>query len=74
MVIFMQLGTAMFNVGCTSKKNTQANLIMKLFETAIGCLAFWLIGYGIAFGDVKLFIGTNGNYYASSGFENIELD
>ena len=65
----MQTGSTLINIGSTSKKNTHANLTIKLFETTIGVLAFWLVGYGIAFGKVDKFLGLNINYYAAYGFE-----
>ena len=73
-MFLMQCGSALFNAGSTQKKNLQSVLIIKLFEMSMGCIGFWLFGYGIAFGQVDTFIGTNHDYYASKGFEKLEED
>ncbi len=48
--------------------------MIKLFETTVGTIAFWLIGYGLAFGKVESFLGKDLKYYASNGFESVEED
>ena len=44
----------------------------------MGCLGFWLIGYGIAYGVTEGsqggFMGTNSWYYAGSGFMYMRED
>eukprot|EP00347_Sterkiella_histriomuscorum_P006502 403352522 len=73
-VFFMQSGSALMCVGNVQKKNQQSMLIMKLYEVSVGVLGFFMIGYGIGFGEVSTFIGTNGNYYLSIGFEQLPSD
>lgn len=40
----------------------------------MGCFGFWLIGYGLAYGRTTAFIGTDPNYFAASGFEDVPED
>jgi len=51
MVFFMQAGFALLESGMSRAKNA-VNVVMKNYmDVAIGSLAFWLIGYGLMFGD-----------------------
>lgn len=51
LVFWMQAGFAMVETGFTRAKNA-GNIIMKnLMDFAIGSIVFWIIGYGIMFGD-----------------------
>jgi hypothetical protein len=45
-----------------------------MFDSVIGMIGFWLLGYGFAYGNVKEFIGLDGAYFASSGFERLKED
>ncbi len=58
LVMFMQAGFALVEVGFTRAKNG-ANILMKnLMDYAVGSLVFWFIGYSLMFGeDVSGFIG-----------------
>jgi Amt family ammonium transporter len=58
LVMFMQAGFALVEVGFTRAKNA-ANILMKnLMDFSVGSLAFWAIGYSIMFGeDIGGFIG-----------------
>ena len=70
----MQAGFALVEVGSVRQKNSQSILIKNCFDSAIGCIGFWLIGYAFAFGDVNYFIGYDGRYFASSGFSELRND
>lgn len=67
LVFFMQAGFAMVETGFTRAKNA-GNIIMKnLMDFALGTLIFWLIGFGLMFGQGNGFIGSidfliRGNY------------
>jgi Amt family ammonium transporter len=57
------------------KKNASSILIKNLIDLIIGCLGFWLIGFGLAFGgDVSGFVGYKASYFAGSGYETEEED
>lgn len=59
LVFFMQAGFAMVETGFTRAKNS-GNIIMKnMMDFCIGSIMFWVIGYGIMFGENTLggFIG-----------------
>ena len=54
LVFFMQAGFAMVETGFTRAKNA-GNIIMKnLMDFAVGSLMFWIIGYGIMYGENAL--------------------
>lgn len=74
MVFFMQCGFALLESGSVRQKNSTSILIKNLFNICFGCLGFWLLGYGFAFGDVHTFIGLDPRYFAASGFESLEED
>lgn len=67
LVFFMQAGFAMVETGFTRAKNA-GNIIMKnLMDFCLGTPLFWLLGFGIMFGEGNGFFGkidffTNGNY------------
>lgn len=58
LVFFMQAGFAMVETGFTRAKNA-GNIIMKnLMDFCIGTPIFWLVGFGLMFGDGNGFIGS----------------
>src|SRR4030043_617723 len=60
LVFFMQAGFAMVETGFTRAKNA-GNIIMKnLMDFAVGSLVFFIIGYGLMYGDsIVGFIGSS---------------
>jgi Amt family ammonium transporter len=74
----MQLGFAMVECGSVRAKNANSVLIKNLFDACVGCIGWWFVGFGFAFGNRDLyndsvnggFIGTDGSFFASSGFKN----
>lgn len=58
LVFFMQAGFAMVEAGLTRAKNA-VNIIMKnLMDFAVGSLIFFLLGFGLMFGESGGFLGT----------------
>lgn len=58
LVFFMQAGFAMVEAGFTRAKNA-GNIIMKnLMDFCIGTPIFWLVGFGIMFGNGNGFFGS----------------
>lgn len=76
MIFLMQAGFALVENGSVRQKNSSNILIKNLFDACFGSIAFWLIGFGVAFGNTseKSFMGTDPKFYASSDFEGIEDD
>ncbi|PKL38977.1 MAG: ammonium transporter [Spirochaetae bacterium HGW-Spirochaetae-1] len=60
LVFFMQAGFAMVEVGFTRAKNA-GNIIMKnLMDFAVGSIAFFVIGFGLMYGEsIAGFIGSS---------------
>jgi len=58
LVFFMQAGFAMVESGFTRAKNT-VNIMMKnLMDFSIGTLTFFLVGFGLMFGETNGLFGT----------------
>lgn len=51
LVLFMQAGFAMVEAGFNSAKNTINILAKNVMDMGFGVMIFWLIGYGIMYGD-----------------------
>ena len=79
MIFFMQSGFALLECGSVRQKNAQGILLKNIFDSCVGCFGWWLIGYGIAWGNPDRdknwgFMGTQGAYYAGSKFMYIKND
>ncbi|GAB2796733.1 ammonium transporter [Rhabdobacter roseus] len=72
LVMFMQAGFALVEVGFTRSKNA-ANILMKnMMDFAVGSLAFWALGYSIMFGeDIAGFIGSINLFYGPETIDGI---
>ncbi|MFV0365190.1 MAG: ammonium transporter [Mangrovibacterium sp.] len=66
LVMIMQPGFALVEVGFTRPKNA-ANILMKnLMDFAIGSILFWFVGYGLMYGASAIgFIGTDSFMFMS---------
>lgn len=51
LVLFMQAGFAMVEAGFNSAKNTINILAKNVMDMGFGVMIFWLVGYGIMYGD-----------------------
>eukprot|EP00904_Undaria_pinnatifida_P002669 jgi/Undpi1/12402/HiC_scaffold_5.g02074.m1 len=71
LVFFMQTGFAMLEVGSVSIKNTKNILIKNIGDASLGAVCWWLLGYGVAFGDTKgRFIGSSAFALKGDAFES----
>ena len=71
MIFLMQSGFALVECGSVRHKNSRNILIKNLLDACIGANAFWLFGYGFAFGEPnKGFIGKKGDYFAAASFDS----
>jgi Amt family ammonium transporter len=69
LVFFMNLGFAMVESGFSRSKNA-VNILSKNFIVfAVSSLAFWMIGWGLMFGDGNDFFGLSG-LFGMSGPDN----
>lgn len=57
-VILMQAGFSMMEAGLTREKNAGSIVMKHLFALAGSMIAFWFLGFGIAFGKGNGFFGT----------------
>ncbi|GAB7056557.1 ammonium transporter [Paenibacillus sp. YK5] len=60
LVIFMQAGFALLEAGSTRMKNAGHVAGKTILTFGICAIAFWAIGFGLAFGDGNGFIGMTG--------------
>lgn len=58
LVFFMQTGFALVEAGFTRSKNTTNILFKNVMDFCLGTITFWLLGYGIMFGEGNAFIGN----------------
>ncbi|MFL6031979.1 MAG: ammonium transporter, partial [Rubrobacteraceae bacterium] len=60
LVLFMQAGFAMLEVGFSRMKNVGSVVAKILVNLAIAALLFWAVGFAIAFGTGNAIMGTQG--------------
>jgi Amt family ammonium transporter len=60
LVFFMNAGFGMLETGFCRQKNAVNVLAKNLIVFALATVAFWVIGFGLMFGDGNDFIGLNG--------------
>jgi Amt family ammonium transporter len=65
LVFFMNLGFAMVESGLCRAKNTVNILAKNFIVFAIASAAFWVIGWGLMFGNGNPFVGLEGLLFAS---------
>jgi Amt family ammonium transporter len=68
LIFFMQTGFAMLCAGCVQLKNVQNTMLKNLLDACGSAIAFFLIGYSIAFGgqdnEGRTFVGK-GDHFAT---------
>jgi len=69
LVFFMNLGFAMVESGLCRAKNAVNILAKNFIVFAISSLAFWILGWGLMFGDGNVFLGLKG-LLCVSGVDN----
>ena len=73
LVMFMQPGFALVEVGFTRAKNA-GNIIMKNFmDFSVGALIYWAVGFGLAYGGTSIggFLAT-GDFFLSDPGRSVE--
>ncbi|MCC6580262.1 MAG: ammonium transporter [Phycisphaeraceae bacterium] len=65
LVFFMNLGFGMVESGLCRAKNTVNILTKNFIVFAISTLGFWVIGWGLMFGNGNGFFGTDGLFFVS---------
>lgn len=72
LVFFMQTGFTMVEAGFTRSKNT-GNIVMKnIVDFMFGSIIYWLIGYGLMYGEGNGFIGIPFGDMFMNGFAGSE--
>jgi ammonium transporter, Amt family len=72
LVLFMNAGFAMLETGFCRQKNAVNILSKNLIVFAMSTIAYWVIGWGLMFGDGNPFFGTQGVFFLS-GADNSPL-
>lgn len=65
LVLFMQAGFAMLEVGFSRMKNVGSVVAKILANMGIGILVFWAVGFGLAFGAGNFLFGTEGFFLSA---------
>ncbi len=65
LVLFMQAGFAMLEVGFSRMKNVGSVVAKILANMGIGILVFWAVGFGLAFGAGNFLVGTEGFFLSA---------
>src|SRR3982751_6759947 len=60
LVLFMQAGFALLEAGLTRMKNAAHIAGKNVLIFAVCALAYWAVGFGLAFGDGGALVGTHG--------------
>lgn len=72
LVMFMQPGFALVEIGFTRSKNSVNILMKNLADFAIGTLVFWTLGYTIMYGDdIGGFIGKIGWFFNDNEIDGV---
>jgi len=66
LVFLMQAGFGLVEAGLTRAKNVANIMAKNMADMCIGAIAFWAVGYGIAFGDGR-WIGTDSFFLSGFG-------
>ena len=83
LVLFMQAGFAMLEVGLSRMKNAGAVMGKILINVSISFLMFWAVGFSLAFGTGNDFVGSSGWFmdnnntavdYASLAYSNTNFE
>jgi Amt family ammonium transporter len=83
LVFFMNAGFAMLEAGLCQTRNSTNILAKNLIVFCISILAFWILGFGLMFGNGNSWIGSTGFFFQAfdpplqntftSGFDSLEL-
>ena len=65
LVFFMNLGFALVESGLSRSKNTVNILAKNFIVFAVSSLSFYVIGWGLMFGDGSALLGTEGLFFVS---------
>jgi ammonium transporter, Amt family len=71
LVLLMQAGFAMLEVGMSRMKNAGAVMGKIIVNLSISFLVFWAVGFAIAFGDGNGFMGYKGWFLDAGGFTGL---
>jgi len=73
LVFLMQAGFGLVEAGLTRAKNVANIMAKNMADMCIGAIAFWAVGYGIAFGSGS-FIGTDSFFLSGFGDGSFTFD
>lgn len=83
LVFFMNAGFAMLEAGLCQARNSTNVLAKNLIVFCISIMAFWLVGFGLMFGNGNSWIGQTGFFFQAfnpplihsfiNGFDSLEV-
>ena len=73
LVFVMQVGFALLEVGSVSVKNTKNILLKNVMDLCVSAISFYLIGYGLGWGEGSGFAGSNAFAMRTPEFNSLEV-
>jgi len=67
LVFLMQAGFGLVEAGLTRAKNVANIMAKNMADMCVGAIAFWAVGYGIAFGSDSTLMGTDNFFLSDMG-------
>ena len=74
MIFLTTVGFTLIEYGGVREKNSKVVLLKNILVLSAASIAWWLTGYALSFGTVRMFMGNNSWYFASMGFERMSRD
>lgn len=71
LVLTMQLGFGLLETGTLRAKNAGHVAVKQIISLSVAALAFWAVGFGLAFGDGPRWFGTEG-FFMSGSFASLD--
>jgi Amt family ammonium transporter len=71
LVMWMQAGFALVEIGLTRAKNAVNILMKNLLDYCFGSFAFWAVGFGLMFSTGNAFMGDSG-FFLKETFETVD--
>jgi len=73
-IFLIAAGWTLLESGQLRYKHSHFPMIKNLLMICVAVWCWWLVGYGLGYGDAHKFVGNDGYYFGSKGFEKLRED